>query len=226
MALVQELKRVVGQPVRRAAAWCHSQTALVMSAVQQPPAVPDGPLPVRRDPVPAPGDPLERALTASGSGLSPAELARLGGRSDAFVYQVWDAGHLVNFAVLSAAPRAIDEVDCLIEPANGAWWVFCAWTAPSHRGRGLYPRTLATMIRDACDAGATSVWLEVLTTNAASRRGVAKVGFEDVAELRCTRTLGRVNQSARLLTAGPLAQTLQALDMHWRPSGTPVRFDA
>jgi GNAT superfamily N-acetyltransferase len=222
----RNLVRRVGSKLRgvgaRAVALVHERRQATLYGMTQPCPRRGGEFEVRRSPVPPPGDPLFEAMFRTGHGLNHAEARRLSTDARSWVYHLWDGATLVDFICLSGAVRLVEELDLRITPALDAAWVFCGWTAPTHRGRGLFQQCLATIVNDVFDEGGASLWVEVLNTNAASQTGTTRMGFQPVADLRWARTLGRSTQSAQLLVDNDLARQIRAMDAVWLPAGEAV----
>lgn len=102
------------------------------------------------------------------------------------VYCVRDGQEVVHMShVLTKHPRFrfMAPGDVEIGPS---------WTAPSHRGRGIFPAVLSRIVEDHFGGGGAggAVWIFTDATNAASRRGIEKAGFEYVGAGSKSRWLG------------------------------------
>lgn len=74
-----------------------------------------------------------------------------------------------------------------VEMRQGQVCMYHCFTAASARGHGLYPSTLALLLRDSFSVGATLGWIYTTKDNVASQRGIEKAGFRYIAKVRALR---------------------------------------
>jgi len=137
---------------------------------------------------------------------SAADRARLAGCADdlgaaqywdvldptAECYLGWDGERIVAVHWVSTTHEtnglvALAAGDCVIGP--------CV-TAPSYRGRGIYPMVLAAICRDRRRLGQRRAYMVVNVDNHASIRGIEKAGFQRTQRMTLTRRLGRQRVAA------------------------------
>ena len=68
--------------------------------------------------------------------------------------------------------------------------IYDCWTAPSHRGMGLYPGVLGTLKNSLLD-DFPEVWIYCREENVASRRGIEKAGFHYRGSLSSLMIFGK-----------------------------------
>lgn len=143
----------------------------------------------RNDPVPAlapaPQLMVRRAECA-------ATMAALQGRTEGEMTRRFVAGHRAYVAYWDGAPAAwgwvatrsaeIGELDASFQVPEGDRYLWNFVTAKSHRGLGIYPRLLDTIVR-AESAEAERFWIAYAPENHASGAGIKKAGFTTVAEI-------------------------------------------
>lgn len=88
-------------------------------------------------------------------------------------------GRLAHQSWISSSNAFIPQVRYDRRLAPDEIYFYDCVTLDSHRGRGLYPATLAAAARAFLGIGRTRAVLGVLTTNQASLRGVKKAGFAE-----------------------------------------------
>lgn len=111
-------------------------------------------------------------------------------RGDA-CYGAWLGDTLVHAAwVQRAGSHVIEPPGMTREVGAGEIWIYNCRTLETHRGRGLYPATLAWIVGDHAGAGGTAAWIYTSAQNLASQRGIARAGFVLDERLRAIR-IGR-----------------------------------
>ncbi len=98
-------------------------------------------------------------------------------------YIVMDQGECIHYSWMTKAVREISEIGYLAQLPPEHTWIYNCYTAPSHRGRSIYPRVLQEIVSDMCQAGSTVTWIDVDKRNSSSIRGLEKAGFHEVAVL-------------------------------------------
>lgn len=115
----------------------------------------------------AAGLPVDEVMARRQRGNRP-YLARVGGELAAYGW----ACHWTAECGWKNLPFTVRDGDCYL-------WDFA--TLPPWRGNGLYPSLLAWILRH--DDGAQHFWIMHRQSNEASRRGIARAGFQLVAAL-------------------------------------------
>ena len=83
------------------------------------------------------------------------------------------------------------EIRAYICPPPGDAYVYESFTVSKARGRGVYPYALGHIVAEMGRSGVNNVWVAVEAGNQASRRAIAKAGFEVAYEISYRRDLGR-----------------------------------
>jgi RimJ/RimL family protein N-acetyltransferase len=84
------------------------------------------------------------------------------------------------------------EIRAYLRPPEGDAYVYESFTRADARGRGIYPFALAGILTALAEDGIANVWVGVEADNIASRKSIAKAGFEETFTLRFERRLGRL----------------------------------
>jgi CelD/BcsL family acetyltransferase involved in cellulose biosynthesis len=134
----------------------------------------------------------DRSIACIGA-VGPVELAacraRLA-RGDK-CYGAWLGNDLVHTSwVQSIGDHSIDSAGITVSIRPREFWIYNCRTADGHRGKGIYAQTLTRIAADHFAGDATRGWIYNAESNAASQRGIARVGFERHDTLRALR-LGR-----------------------------------
>ena len=124
-------------------------------------------------------EPNDRTLVAL-SGGTPSELAawRRDGNQP---YGARIAGEIVACGWSASRTLAIGELDLVRPLAPGERYLWGFATADQWRGRGLYPRLLAAIVRN--EGGGNRYWIGHKPGNVASGRGILKAGFGRVGDI-------------------------------------------
>ena len=119
-------------------------------------------------------------------------MAALQGRTEAEIQRRFDAGHRAYVAWRDGVPAAwgwvatrtadIGELGASFTIPAGERYLWNFVTLPAHRGRGVYPRLLAAIVR-AESREAERFWIAYAPENHASGAGIRKAGFVALAEL-------------------------------------------
>ena len=148
----------------------------------------------RADPTPAleplPGLRISREASA-------AVMAQLQGHDEAEMVARFEAGHRAYVARLDGEPAAwgwvatrsarIGELDSSFSIPRGERYLWNFVTIASHRGLGIYPRLLQSIVR-AESREAERFWIAYAPENRASGAGIRKAGFVDIAEMSFDKT--------------------------------------
>ena len=123
---------------------------------------------------------------------SVALMARLQGKSEEAMRERVDAGHRPYLALLHGEPAAwgwvatrsadIGELRSTFRIPEGERYLWNFVTLASHRGLGIYPRLLQSII-DAESREAERFWIAYAPENHASAAGIRKAGFVTLAAL-------------------------------------------
>ncbi len=95
-------------------------------------------------------------------------------------------GEAVSYGWVATRQASIGELSLEFELASGHRYLWDFGTVPRFRGRGLYPRLLAEIIRRECPP-ATRLWIIHAPENLPSGVGMARAGFVPAAELSLDR---------------------------------------
>jgi CelD/BcsL family acetyltransferase involved in cellulose biosynthesis len=141
----------------------------------------------------------DRSIACIGA-VGPVELdacrARLA-RGDK-CYGAWLGNELVHTSwVQSVGDHPIDSAGITVPIAPREFWIYNCRTADAHRGKGIYAQTLTRIAADHFAGDATRGWIYNAEGNAASQRGIARVGFERYDTLRALRFGRRVRPLGR-----------------------------
>ena len=119
--------------------------------------------------------------------IDRAEVASRVDRGDK-CYGAFVDGKLAHFSwVQTSGAHPIDSAGVVKPVADGAFWIYNCRTSETHRGFGLYARTIRRIVKDAFVAGANIGWIYTSSTNIASQRGIAKAGFVQRETLQAVR---------------------------------------
>jgi hypothetical protein len=104
----------------------------------------------------------------------------------------YDAGHRAYVAQLNGEPAgwgwvatrtaSIGELGAAFALPEGERYLWNFVTLPSHRGRGVYPRLLQSIVRTESEE-AERFWVAYAPENRASGSGITKAGFVALAEM-------------------------------------------
>jgi hypothetical protein len=143
----------------------------------------------RADPTPA-LEPLPGLLVARETSVGL--MAQLQGRDEAEMATRFEAGHRGYVARLDGEPAAwgwvatgsarIGELDSTFDIPRGERYLWNFVTLATHRGLGIYPRLLQSIVR-AESREAERFWIAYAPENRASGSGIRKAGFVDIAEM-------------------------------------------
>lgn len=148
-------------------------------------------------------DEVQQTMTAAGQ-WDGSEIARRRARCDE-CFAVFHGGRCVSYIWSTRERRQIEEVRLRADLPNGEYWLYNAFTVPTHRNRGLYSRLLEHAVSVLSDAGGRLAWIDAERGNHASIRGILRAGFAEVA---------RVDRASGLLV-GETEPHLTALNARW-----------
>lgn len=117
--------------------------------------------------------------------------ARLSDATGCYVVEMDD--RLVHASWVTTAGAWTRELRAYLDPPTGHAYIYESFTAPSARGRGIYPFALAEICRDAVRRGLARVWVAVEEDNPASLKAVTKAGFAAAFTIEVARRWGRLD---------------------------------
>lgn len=133
---------------------------------------------------------------------SPATFrARLAPDVQCFVVEADD--RLVHSTWVTTTGAWTREIGSYLCPPDGDAYVYESFTRADARGRGIYPFALAGILEAMASLGIGRVWVGVESCNQASRRAIAKAGFEEGFRVAYRRSKG-------LLTIDPATGSLNS----------------
>lgn len=107
------------------------------------------------------------------------------------VIAAWHGEEIASYCWISTQREHVGELarDFVLPPGESYIWD-CA-TMPEHRGRGLYTLLLREIARVLAASGQRRVWIGASTTNRASNKTFANVGFRPAISVVALRLAGR-----------------------------------
>lgn len=111
---------------------------------------------------------------------------------DVRCFVIDDGDALVHASWVTTTGAFTREIGRHLCPPPGDAYIYESFTRAETRGRGLYPKALRGIVRWCARNGIARVWVGVEESNEASRRALAKGGFEVVFRLAYGRRLGRL----------------------------------
>jgi ribosomal protein S18 acetylase RimI-like enzyme len=138
----------------------------------------------------APVGPPGAGALAAAMGLPEADVvARMARGSQALA--LWRGEQVVSYCWVSTGRERVGELARdLVLPAGESYIWDCA-TVASFRGRGLYTRLLRAIAAALAGEGLRRVWIGASSTNQASHRTFATVGFRPAIAVVSLRVAGR-----------------------------------
>ena len=120
-------------------------------------------------------------------------------------------GALVHYSwVQHLGVHAITSAGVEVEIREGDLWIYNCRTSQTHRGRGIYPRTLEWITANAFQQGARCAWIYAADSNIASQRGIQRASFERVSTLLALRLGPFVRPLERAIATRALAPDAHA----------------
>jgi ribosomal protein S18 acetylase RimI-like enzyme len=107
------------------------------------------------------------------------------------VIAAWQGDEIASYCWISTQREHVGELarDFVLPPGESYVWD-CA-TVPAHRGRGLYTVLLRETARALAASGQRRIWIGASSTNRASNRTFANVGFRPAVSVVALRVAGR-----------------------------------
>ena len=141
---------------------------------------------VRFGPVTAAG---AAALAAAMEVAEPEVLARLARGSRAVA--AWRDAEIASYCWISAHREHVGELARDLTLAAGESYVWDCATVTRYRGQGMYRSLLRQIAETLTDEGQRRVWIGASSTNEASNRTFATVGFRPAVAVVSVRLFGR-----------------------------------
>ena len=125
---------------------------------------------------------------ATSTGLSPEGIIRRleSGRQ---CYAAWAADQAVAYGWVSFESEEIGELNLRIRLLPGEAYIWDCATLPAFREKGLYSALLGYILRQLHAQTLCRVWIGADYDNIASQKGMARAGFQHVADLVIQRVL-------------------------------------
>lgn len=131
---------------------------------------------------------LASALAASTGSLTQAEITRRleSGRQ---CYAAWVEHHIAAYGWVSLEEEDIGELNLRIRLVPGEAYIWDCATLPAFREKLLYSALLVYMLGELRAQNLCTVWIGADRDNLASQKGMARAGFQHVADLVIERVL-------------------------------------
>ncbi len=98
-------------------------------------------------------------------------------------------GKLAAYGWVSFDEEFIGELGLRLKLSPGEAYIWDCYTAPSFRNRHLFSALLSYIASELKAEGLCRVWIGANLENLASQRGIARAGFQPVADLAVARVL-------------------------------------
>lgn len=131
---------------------------------------------------------LAADLAASTGSLTQAEITRRleSGRQ---CYAAWADDQIAAYGWVSLEEEDIGELNLRIRLVPGEAYIWDCATLPAFRGKLLYSALLVYMLGELRAQNLCTVWIGADLDNLASQKGMARAGFQHVADLVIERVL-------------------------------------
>lgn len=131
---------------------------------------------------------LAADLAASTGSLTQAEITRRleSGRQ---CYAAWAEDQVAAYGWVSLEEEDIGELNLRIRLVPGEAYIWDCATLPAFRGKLLYSALLVYMLGELRAQNLCTVWIGADLDNLASQKGMARAGFQHVADLVIERVL-------------------------------------
>src|SRR5437764_9629570 len=127
---------------------------------------------------------LQEAMDASG--IYPKDVVQTRLRDGRRSYVVETDGKIVSYGWVAFSAEPIGDLGLSFQLAPDEVYIYDCATRPDYRGRGYYPALLRTMAADLCREGWRRAWIGTGPGNVVSQRGIARAGFQKVADVYAT----------------------------------------
>jgi ribosomal protein S18 acetylase RimI-like enzyme len=124
---------------------------------------------------------LQEAMEASGIYSEDVVETRL--RDGRRPYVVETDGKIVSYGWVAFSAEPIGDLGLSFELAAGEVYIYDCATRPDYRGRGYYPALLRAMVADLSREGWRRAWIGTGPGNFVSQRGIARAGFQKIADV-------------------------------------------
>src|ERR687885_80674 len=124
---------------------------------------------------------LQEAMEASG--VYPVDVVEMRLRAGRRPYVVETEGKIVSYGWVAFSAEPIGDLGLSFELAAGEVYIYDCATRPDYRGRGYYPALLRAMVADLSREGWRRAWIGTGPGNFVSQRGIARAGFQKVADV-------------------------------------------
>jgi GNAT superfamily N-acetyltransferase len=124
---------------------------------------------------------LQEAMEASGVYSKDVVETRL--RAGRRPYVVETDGKIVTYGWVAFSAEPIGDLGLSFALAADEVYIYDCATRPDYRGRGYYPALLRTMAADLSREGWRRAWIGTGPGNFVSQRGIARAGFQKVADV-------------------------------------------
>jgi RimJ/RimL family protein N-acetyltransferase len=124
---------------------------------------------------------LQEAMHASG--VYPDDVVETRLRDGRRPYVVETDGKIVTYGWVAFSAEPIGDLGLSFELAPDEVYLYDCATRPDYRGRGYYPALLRAMAADLSGEGWRRAWIGTGPGNFVSQRGIARAGFQKVADV-------------------------------------------
>ena len=124
---------------------------------------------------------LQEAMEASG--IYPADVVQTRLRDGRRPYVVVTDGKIVSYGWVAFSAEPIGDLGLSFKLAPDEVYIYDCATRPDYRGRGYYPALLRMMAADLSREGRRRAWIGTGPGNYVSQRGIARAGFQKVADV-------------------------------------------
>ena len=124
---------------------------------------------------------LQEAMEASG--VYPEDVVATRLRAGRWPYVVETDAKIVSYGWVAFSAEPIGDLGLSFELAVGEVYIYDCATRPDYRGRGYYPALLRAMAADLSAEGWRRAWIGTGPGNFVSQRGIARAGFQKVADV-------------------------------------------
>ena len=104
-------------------------------------------------------------------------------------YAAWVGDKLAGYGWVSFDEEYVGELNLRVKLLAGEAYIWDCFTAPIYRQQGIYSALLAHILRQLQRDGLRRAWIGADLDNVASQRGIARAGFQPVADMVVERVL-------------------------------------
>ncbi len=106
-------------------------------------------------------------------------------------YGAWVDGALVTYGWVTFDEERIGELGLWVRLSPGEAYIWDCATLPAYRGQNLYPALLAYISKELRREGFQRILIGADTDNLLSQKGMARAGFQQVADILLAPTQTR-----------------------------------